>query len=720
VNYFQGVDMKKLVLILTLASIMFCVYATDFRVDDKRKTPAEAPTTPIPSIDRSRYVPEWEWGVEPVDLLNSYYDYFHAYTALTVSAQPDNMGGGTYLVYRTAESTGGIHNLSYSYVNESGVVTTSAGVGCEGRYGDSVVDPATGNVFVSFHQSSSDCIFLYDLYHIIQSPGLWLSPAYTLLDCEELQQNGTYPFDDDAFIWPKIDIGPSPLPDHRRVYVAAMNSTTSHGSEALPSENELIAYADFTSADLEAQSTLEWTFRTVEQMDAWNAEDPEWARPQISLAVHENIVIMFGYLAHSDINGYQDDELLVLINENYGEGDFEMYTAPASFEQENPTYIDTETDSLYYLYSDAGTPDIPYICKQDIIHSGHFNLVWNEDYTTISFAGSMGITFDSGTGPGYYYPGWNQIYPKRWTFDLTTHEFSFQDIYPKGADPNDDMPMQPWDLDEDGEFDAVYDDGMPMWENSWPIYYHDPDQAFHMNQTFSTANQEMGWQIMLWLDGTKSKLANDGITGYEGWGGYAEIACVISNDHGANWSEPFFINAKTDDENYSPALGGIKPCYMFPSDQIEVINANEHIGRVNLLFYDDEDFGSFVNGNAGLPNGGTYQFAALDIVFWSDGNTDYDIHVPPVPNLKAYPNPYTPGMTRAGITAEFISQKNASAQVSVYNIKGQKVADIFDGYLQEGEKMQVSWQAENTPAGIYFFKLDQAGSSAFAKVAVIK
>ncbi|MDP8220008.1 MAG: T9SS type A sorting domain-containing protein, partial [Candidatus Stygibacter frigidus] len=450
--------------------------------------------------------------------------------------------------------------------------------------------------------------------------------------------------------------------------------------------------------------------------------DPEWGRPMISMEVHDNVVIMMGYLIHTDIVEYQEDELLVLINENYGEGPFDMYTQVAEFDQENPSYTVTGSDSIKYLYSDSATPDLPYVCKQDMIHTGHYNLVWNENYSTISFAGSMGITFDSGTGPGYYYPGWNQIYLKRWTFDLTNHNFIFQDVFPRGANPNDDIPMVPWDLDEDGEFDYTYDDGMPVWYEEWPIYYEDPDAAFHMNETFTVTNQETGWQAILWLDGTNQKNAKDGYTGYEGWEGYHQIAIVVSQNYGENWSEPFFINAKTDDVNYSSAIDGMIPVYMYPGDEIEVIDEENNIGRMNLLFYDDNDFGSFAQGNAGLANGGTYQYAALDINFTVDPNPGENDEntIPTVQTMKAYPNPFVPGMSRAGITVEYDSRANAPAEVSVYNIRGQKVADLYNGNLANGEKLSVTWSAENYAAGIYFFRLEQAGNVAVTKAAVIK
>ncbi|MDP8220667.1 MAG: hypothetical protein P9X26_04930, partial [Candidatus Stygibacter frigidus] len=364
--------MKKTLIILVFIGLVTCLFSTDFPVDHKSVTPVDAPFSPTHQSRISRDVPEWEWAVEPVGLLSSQYDYFHAYTGIPMASQPEEHGGGIYLTYRTAQTATAIHQLSYSYVDASGNVYTSGGVGCEGRYGDCDVDPETGDVFMSYHQSTSNVIFIYDLYHLLSAPGLWLDPAYTVMDKAEMQTNGTYPYSDDEFVWPKVQIGPSPLPDHRRIYVFSSNATSSHGNEALPSENILIAYADFTTGDLDMQSTLDWTYRTVDQMDLWNAEDPEWARPIISMEVHDNVVIMMGYLAHTDINGYQDDELLVLINENYGEGRFEMYTQVATFDQENPSYIDTETGLLTYLYSDTENPGIPYVCKQDMMLTGHY------------------------------------------------------------------------------------------------------------------------------------------------------------------------------------------------------------------------------------------------------------------------------------------------------------------------------------------------------------
>ena len=106
------------------------------------------------------------------------------------------------------------------------------------------------------------------------APGLWIDP-FEVINNATLSAQGIYPYADDLFFWPYTFIDSSPLGgDYRRVYVYANNNTSSHGASALPSKNVLIGYADFDTSDLDAQSSLSWSYRTIDQMDAWNAEDP--------------------------------------------------------------------------------------------------------------------------------------------------------------------------------------------------------------------------------------------------------------------------------------------------------------------------------------------------------------------------------------------------------------------------------------------------------------
>ena len=70
--------------------------------------------------------------------------------------------------------------------------------------------------------------------------------------------------------------------------------------------------------------------------------------------------------------------------------------------------------------------------------------------------------------------------------------------------------------------------------------------------------------------------------------------------------------------------------------------------------------------------------------------------------LQNYPNPFNPSTTFA-----FDLAKSAKANLSIYNLKGQKVGELVNARLTAGHYTRV-WNAANLPSGVYFARL-QAG-----------
>ena len=56
----------------------------------------------------------------------------------------------------------------------------------------------------------------------------------------------------------------------------------------------------------------------------------------------------------------------------------------------------------------------------------------------------------------------------------------------------------------------------------------------------------------------------------------------------------------------------------------------------------------------------------------------------------------------------------------VYNIKGQEIYSIYDGYLTQGYKM-LNWKADNSSSGIYFINIEVDGVTISSqKVSLLK
>ncbi|MEL6822545.1 MAG: T9SS type A sorting domain-containing protein, partial [Calditrichota bacterium] len=64
-----------------------------------------------------------------------------------------------------------------------------------------------------------------------------------------------------------------------------------------------------------------------------------------------------------------------------------------------------------------------------------------------------------------------------------------------------------------------------------------------------------------------------------------------------------------------------------------------------------------------------------------------------------YPNPFNPSTT-----IEYQIQKAGVVEITVYNVAGQKVATLVDGFKNAGS-YAVTWDAVNLSSGLYFYTL---------------
>lgn len=79
-----------------------------------------------------------------------------------------------------------------------------------------------------------------------------------------------------------------------------------------------------------------------------------------------------------------------------------------------------------------------------------------------------------------------------------------------------------------------------------------------------------------------------------------------------------------------------------------------------------------------------------------------------------YPNPFNPSTI-----IEFSIPVQSYARLIVYDILGNEVATLFEGNIVAG-KHKFEWNALNSSAGIYFYKLETSGFSQVKKMMLIK
>ena len=87
--------------------------------------------------------------------------------------------------------------------------------------------------------------------------------------------------------------------------------------------------------------------------------------------------------------------------------------------------------------------------------------------------------------------------------------------------------------------------------------------------------------------------------------------------------------------------------------------------------------------------------------------------------IRCYPNPFNPTTT-----ISFSLQNNSNAELSIYNIKGQKVKQLLSDKLSSG-KHSVVWDGRdenNQPvgSGIYFYKLKAGDFQKVRKMILLK
>jgi len=685
--------MKKMLIVLGLSLLVCALVAEDFmqpaQVAKGNRTPGMR--FGIRNVSRDQDpAPEYFFIPNGDDdaltyLSSTYYDYMpFSYNGHNLRNQPDMSlpyyydADGWYVSYMRSEtqSTATDRRAYYSYINADGTLSESNAINSDVNregYTSLAMDPYTGDPFVVWHSvtepdGSYDSEITYALFHASGSSAAWRSP-FIVIDNPEMSEPFTL-HNNDEFIWPQVHVGPSPLADYRRVHVYGNNYIGSN-------YNSLYLYADFNDTDLLGSSDLDWTVQSFPYFDYMHYNDIDRINKDMVVSKDDGQVIFFGSVS---------DSLFAMYSADYGET-FTCYTQQLKQPLDNPTF---ENDPNTYLwYDDDGTtPAEMYILPSNDL--SHFNGAFTDDNTKVVWQSGVNYNSQENIDTAVYWAAY--MYPKIFTFDIATQEFSFYDMDVQGLDPADDVMAIGFDLDEDGEVDEYYSDGEPVVVMSCPSWFFFADGGwqdayFHESNNKVVANAN--WVVNVSYDGAKLQNAYYEEEGYEGWVQQPEIAISISDDNGATWSDVRYINANSLDAvidptgyfegNYAPELEGMLPTEMSLGDNFEVISnepGNYH-AKLHVVFMDDEDYGSAAIATGGSYTNNALYYAAIDLEFHSD-----DVTVTPVLDLLSqnYPNPFNPTTT---IAYNMIEEGNVS--IEVFNIKGQKVTTLINEHMTVGD-----------------------------------
>jgi len=82
--------------------------------------------------------------------------------------------------------------------------------------------------------------------------------------------------------------------------------------------------------------------------------------------------------------------------------------------------------------------------------------------------------------------------------------------------------------------------------------------------------------------------------------------------------------------------------------------------------------------------------------------------------LQNYPNPFN-----AKTAIRFIVPERSYFSITVYNILGQEVEELYSGFKQPGVHT-ISWNAGDYPSGVYFARLEVGDISKNVKMILLK
>ncbi len=614
----------RMTLIIITLFLLSCLAASEIQQMGLLPTACD---TKLTGVRKHSVAPSYTFSKTPTPLLQSFQDYMiGSYNGLPLRVIPESAGGGYFMTYHGQRSALGLRQVFYAYLTSSGnVVHNSEFLIDNYREGfpTLAVDPVSGKPFYAWqtpyltNDAQLEIRDNWDAF-IDGIDGLWNYPQVIVDNPTQIVNTSYITTADNEFLWPTAAMGPSPIGGKRRIYVATKN-IVSHTLDNLPSENVDIAYADFNATDIENSVDLEWSHTSIPILNQWNADETSIRRPNMNLVCdNAGNLYYFGYHTANDSNEapINEPDVDVFKCPAYGAGTWERLTFSSSIPTWNPSI--TPGGAGFFVDLETGTPYPDSQLNWKINNSPHSNATIDSS-GKIHMPGLWSVSTDTGS---YYY---GMQFVKEMVYNPASLSISVRDVYPqkKPAD-NYNQTYCPWDkafpwgeVDqyETDEFGNTY----PVMAGDWNFPYwnidsHDNAMMYQCSNIKTTESNAQGMMAIVWQNSLRAKEYNESQdSDFEAFANTPEIFISVSSDNGLHWSEPIVLNNQE-----TAAFTGLKPMWVYPADKIKYVGwqGQNRIGKLGLMFYDDNTWGSYSASPTEFPNdGGRIMFCELQIVF---------------------------------------------------------------------------------------------------------